>query len=132
MKQLRNRMTEIGLVAFTALALLAIVGIDTRASALPWYYGGDDGNTIYVAVGESIQDAIDLAGDGWTVELAPGEFPMAGPYGLNIYGKSLTLLGATYGGGEPASQRGSCVGQASWSFSSSQLWSSCCKDQRRS
>ena len=104
MKQLRNRMTEIGLVAFTALALLAIVGIDTRASALPWYYGGDDGNTIYVAVGESIQDAIDLAGDGWTVELAPGEFPMAGPYGLNIYGKSLTLLGATYGGGEPASR----------------------------
>ena len=102
---MKHRMTELGLLLIAALAILPIVSLDTRASALPWYYGGDDGNTIYVAVGESIQDAIDAAGDGWTVELAPGEFPVVGPYGLSIYGKSITLLGATvYGYGEPASR----------------------------
>lgn len=105
MKQMKHRLTELGLLLIAAMAIVPIVSLDTRASALPWYYGGDDGNTIYVAVGESIQDAIDAAGDGWTVELAPGEFPLVGPYGLSIYGKSITLLGATADGyGEPASR----------------------------
>ena len=105
MKRSGHRLAEFGLLVLVGLAILPIVGIDARASALPWYYGGDDGNVIYVAVGESIQDAIDAAGEGWTVELAPGEHLLPGIYGdLSIYGKSITLLGSLSGDGAPASR----------------------------
>ena len=103
-KRTGHRLAEFGLLVLVGLAILPIVGIDARASALPWYYGGDDGNVIYVAVGDSIQDAIDAAGEGWTVELAPGEHVLYGSYGLTIYGKSLTLRGSVYGDGAPASR----------------------------
>jgi hypothetical protein len=105
-------MAELGLLAFTLLALLPIAGIDSRASALPWYYGGgDDGNVTYIPIGSSIQQYINKASDGDTLALYPGVYPVLGGvyggeygYGLTIYGKSLIIRGATHPNGEPASE----------------------------
>ena len=63
MKMMKDRIAcglmEFGLLVLALIAILPIIGIDSKASALPWYYGGDDTRIIHLAVGDSIQDAID-------------------------------------------------------------------------
>ncbi len=60
----------------------------------------DDGETLLVAVGESIQDAIDAAPDEGFVQLAPGTHLS---HSLNFHGRPVSLLGATDASGNPAS-----------------------------
>ena len=100
-KRVGHRLMEFGLLVLALLAILPIIGIDSRASALPWYYGGDDTRVIHVAVGDSIQDAIDEAQDGWSIQLAYGSHIVQSNYGLTIYGKSLMFAGDVDSYGTP-------------------------------
>lgn len=58
-------------------------------------------DSILVPVGGDIQAAIDLMGDGDTVQLEPGTYPLTGT--LNTDGKALTLIGETGVLGQPVS-----------------------------
>ena len=87
---------ELGLCLVLATAFFVGLSVDTKAAPLAWYYGGGGGPTIFVEVGDSIQDAIDSAGDGWTIQLAYGIH-----YGhdINLGGRAITLRGAVDGYG---------------------------------
>ncbi|MCP4066962.1 MAG: hypothetical protein GY741_01635, partial [Phycisphaeraceae bacterium] len=59
-----------------------------------WPYDcSEDGQTITVAVGQSIQAAIDVVPNGGTVAIAAGTFPLTGP--LDPGGRAMTIRGAT-------------------------------------
>ncbi|MDG2029581.1 MAG: hypothetical protein P8J45_01110, partial [Phycisphaerales bacterium] len=75
--------------------------LDTDGDGIPdcidpcpdWPYGcSEDGSTLFVVVGQSIQSAIDLVPAGGTVELGAGVFAQGA---LDPVGKALTLRGAT-------------------------------------
>ena len=52
----------------------------------------EDGQTLFVAVGESIQNAINLVPAGGTVEIAAGSFQPGAP--LDTQGRPMTIIGA--------------------------------------
>ncbi|MDB4775794.1 thrombospondin type 3 repeat-containing protein [bacterium] len=57
-----------------------------------WPYDcSEDGQTITVAVDQSIQQAIDVVPDGGTIVLASGTFPLTGP--LDPGGRAMTIRG---------------------------------------
>ena len=63
-----------------------------------WPYDcSEDGQTVYVAVGQSIQAAIDVVPDGGTIEIAAGTFQPGGT--LDTGGQAMTIRGAVDGGG---------------------------------
>ena len=65
-----------------------------------WPYDcSEDGQTITVAVGQSIQQAIDAVPDGGTVAIAAGTFPLTGP--LDPGGRAMTIRGPTDADGNP-------------------------------
>lgn len=59
----------------------------------------NDGDIIYLSPGQSIQDALDGAGDGATIHLSPGDYTEEGNvlYGLRVSHNNVRLVGATCG-----------------------------------
>ncbi|MEC8320951.1 MAG: right-handed parallel beta-helix repeat-containing protein, partial [Planctomycetota bacterium] len=68
-----------------------------------WPYDcSEDGQTIFVAVGQSIQNALYAIPEGGTVEVAAGTFAIDGEFGLQTGGDDFSIRGAVDGNGDPA------------------------------
>ena len=68
-----------------------------------WPYDcSEDGQTIFVAVGQSIQNAIDVVPAGGTVVLSEGTYAISGEFGLVHGVGEFSIRGAVDGDGNPA------------------------------
>ncbi|MAB71003.1 MAG: hypothetical protein CMJ54_00670, partial [Planctomycetaceae bacterium] len=91
MNRLRSFRVATSLLAFCLLALFSPATADAQK----------DGTTHYVKLGGSIQNAIDDANDGDTIQLAAGQYDITTT--IDPGGKEVTILGTVDGNGDPTS-----------------------------